>query len=259
MPIFYINLDTRPERRKFMERQFEDLGLVADRIRGTTPAELTDEERNQYCNPNRWYWLSEAQFACSKAHTHAWEALIATGARRGLVLEDDVVLSSDIKSFLEQLPEFDVDVIRIEDTDAPQLNAGLLEQKCAGRGFRRMSSFTWGSAGYVISRTAAQALLASPQLFNYPLDWTLFCTMERPANRLRLLQTDPAVCAQHRNLESHEDEALDQSDNDRRPPPTSFTARVAHVLRITRWRLIHKLEPVLQPHMKRRKVSFRQD
>ena len=122
MLAYYINLDRRPERRASMEARFAALGIEHMRIAALTPADVTEDQRQRYCNPLAYRWQTEGELACSLSHIAAMRAFLATPAPFAVILEDDTILSPALKPFLdrfEQQPP-NVDVLRIE-TDNSRL------------------------------------------------------------------------------------------------------------------------------------------
>jgi glycosyl transferase family 25 len=201
--IYYINLSARTDRRALMERQFGALGLPARRIEAFTPADLSPEQRQRYCNPARLYCLALTELCCTLSHLAALDLLLASGAPHAAVFEDDVVLAPALPLLLGALDEAPAgsDLIRLE-TD----NRGVrLDPEPAGSigGFRLRLAYspTSGTAGYVVTRRGAEAILAAGRVLQVPYDHALFNPYERLAGTLRMRHLDPAVCAQWDRLQ----------------------------------------------------------
>lgn len=259
IPIFYLNIPTREDRRKFMEKQLEQLGLTAQRVRGVEPPALTERDRNLYCDTRNPHHLSEQQLCCSMTHIKAWVQFLETDAARVVIFEDDAVLSARLPAFLDQLPEMSADVIRLESSLRPHLTSDFIETNVAGVGMREFRSTGWGSAGYVISRRGAERVLNSPHRFNNPLDWTLFCPLEAPARNLNLLQTDPALCIQYGYLHPEEDQSIGVSDNTPHLRSGSVVAFMTKLKRDIRWGAVKSLDKLTRPHLKRRLIEYSQN
>ena len=206
LPIFYINLDDRPDRRAFMERQFERLGLDARRMSAVRVSTLGEADLERYCNPQRLHFLTRSQLACTRSHTECWRALLETGAPWGLVHEDDAILSPRLPAFLEAFVASDAaraaDLVQLE-TIARRTRM-LPPIATVGPGFRLrpFRSEIWGTAGYLISADAARRLLARNDIFDRPTDSTLFRPYVAPARDFRLLLADPALCVQVNKVEA---------------------------------------------------------
>jgi GR25 family glycosyltransferase involved in LPS biosynthesis len=198
LPVFYINLASRLDRREFMERQFLELGLKADRVGAISVADLTEAQLDRYCSPARRWSIAAARYACNLSHMKAWEALIASGARRALILEDDAVLSSALPAFLEALDASDdgSDIVRIEKFKGRWLYFGEAEQRIDGVGLRRCFSHDIGAAGYVITASFASRLLGEPIMHKRLVDDVLFLPFSRIGRSIKVRYTDPALCSQ---------------------------------------------------------------
>ena len=55
MRVFFVNLARRPERRAFMERQFDALGLCAERVDAVDGRSMPPEEREKSVSRFRWW------------------------------------------------------------------------------------------------------------------------------------------------------------------------------------------------------------
>ncbi|MFN3846841.1 MAG: glycosyltransferase family 25 protein [Paracoccaceae bacterium] len=95
LPVWMINLDRATDRRARMEAQFDALGLTVTRIAaidGKTeaarivPVADTDRFTALMGRPPL-----AAELGCYLSHLEAWRQLVASDAKVGLVLEDDVV------------------------------------------------------------------------------------------------------------------------------------------------------------------------
>jgi glycosyl transferase family 25 len=198
LPILYINLEQRPDRRAFMEGQFARLGLTATRIAAATPAEVTLDQRDRYCNPRRYRWMSPAAFACSLSHLKALASLLETGAPLGLILEDDAELSSRLPAVLAAMeqspPRFDI--IRIEANPYPVRLQSAVRGSIAGVDLHNAASWAVGSAGYLASRRAATHIAAGDELFRNPVDEALFNPYRPLGRALSIAHCDPGLCIQ---------------------------------------------------------------
>jgi len=199
IPVFYINLAARPDRRAFMESQLGKLGMEAKRIDALTPDDLTEEQRDTYCNPRQLHSMSERQYCCNLSHARAWGALLASRASVGLILEDDVILSASLPRFLvavaTQKPS--LDVIRIETWPAgPKRYRSADYWALPEIGLRECLSWDAGAAGYILERDAALRLIDEPDLHTSLVDTMLFNPFGRVGRSLAVRQTDPGLCIQ---------------------------------------------------------------
>lgn len=196
LPIYFINLVSRPNRRSFMEEQFVQLGLPATRIEAVTKLEISASERAAYSDQRRPVYRSLSELACTKSHQRAWEALADAGAPYGLIFEDDAILSSHLPAFLSEFDPTPYDLVRIETLERRIRLIGSDVARCGDVRLRRSISNNNGSAGYIISREYAARLLRHPEVFAIPVDNLLFEPLVVQRDGVRLVHTDPGLCIQ---------------------------------------------------------------
>ncbi|HWA19706.1 MAG TPA: glycosyltransferase family 25 protein [Devosia sp.] len=203
LPIYYINLDNRPERRDFMEAQFARLGLSATRVSAVTPHGPRPDALAPHVDPRAGHWLTPLVEACGLSHLLCWTMLLAAPGRPdwALVLEDDGVLSTSLPAFLEafgaQAEGTDADIVQLE----VQLlhRARILPARytlASGHRLARFRSTPYGSGAYLISRRAAESLLGRRDLFHQPIDIAMFRPFIGPGRSLRSYLSDPGLCIQ---------------------------------------------------------------
>lgn len=195
LPIYYINLASRPDRRAFMEAQLQALGLSGTRIEAATPADLTDVEKATYCDPNKPRFLGVKELACTRSHERVWQAMIDAGDARALVLEDDAELSPALPGFLAGIVADDTDIVRIE-TAVSRLRVFPPVLTLAGIDLRPFRSTPMGSAGYILKGSAARRLLGHPAFRMRQTDLALYNPFEEPGASMTRLQTVPGLCRQ---------------------------------------------------------------
>jgi glycosyl transferase, family 25 len=202
IPIFYINLAGRTDRRRLMEGQFQALGLAARRIEAVTPAELTPADLARYGDPQRLHWLTPTEISCSLSHLKAMRAFTAGGAPHAVIFEDDVVLSPSLPGFLTAFeaapPAFGL--VKLETFDEPlRLKPGN-EGEIAGVALRRGFGGSSGSAGYIVSRRAAEIILGRDDLCRASADRALFNPHEPLGRHVTMRLADPGLCIQEHRL-----------------------------------------------------------
>ena len=218
MPIFYINLANRPERRAYMEAQFQSLGIAAERIEAVTPADLSAGDRNNYCNPERRRWMTALEFACNRSHQAAWQRLLVLGASHGLILEDDAVLSRSLPKLLAAIDrdEKSPSVLRIETLAREPRRMGPVEREILpGVGLRRCYTRDAGTGGYILTRQAATLLIGRPELNTELIDAVLFNPFTPLAKSLDVLYCDPALSIQQSVLGEEGPEARSDLESSR--------------------------------------------
>jgi glycosyl transferase family 25 len=201
MDLYLINLARRPDRLALMAAQAEKLGLRLTRL------DALDAKEADPARIDRWFQaggplgeIPKGDKCCSLSHRMAWEKLVASGAPYAAVLEDDVVLTEGAAFALggDAWIPHGLDLIKLEHYGPPGQSVLLSDFREAGHGFRlgRMRSRHTGAAAYILSRRAAELLLAIPR-FDLPVDHLLFNPNNSPVfARLQPWQLLPVVARQ---------------------------------------------------------------
>lgn len=109
MEIHVINLKEAVDRRKSIEAQLQKLGLeykMFEAVRGSslTPEQLDElvdmDEVRKYPN-----WLTPNMLGCSLSHMGVYKRMSNSDKEWHFVLEDDVVVDTDLKNILEQIED----------------------------------------------------------------------------------------------------------------------------------------------------------
>ena len=187
-----INVAGQTERMRHMQNSLAALGLPCERIAAVG---LDDAAAFSGLPPDRIH-LSPGELACHCSHVRTWQVIAAGTDAWGLVLEDDVIFSADARAGIDAaLSVGTADLLRIEDGG---LKKAVLSRKGIGAGETGFRLFDYtdgvvGSAAYLLSRDAAQRLVAQPSAYDRPLDRVLF----NPALRdLSVQMLWPAVAIQ---------------------------------------------------------------
>lgn len=190
LPIFYINLDHRRDRRDFIEAGLERLGLSAQRFPAVKPSDLDPAivARSSLVLVHR---------ACTESHLTIWRHMIAHNIQAAVILEDDVQLSASLPEFLRwpALREPWYDVIKLETRlSTVWLASRQARQAPSGVAVRRLMSQHLGTAGYIITLPTVKALLDSPILDAVAIDRVLFSHNDSFLYSYRVFQTQPGLC-----------------------------------------------------------------
>lgn len=199
LPIYYINLATRPDRRDFMEQQLAGLGLSGTRIEAATPADLSAEEIALYCDGRKPRYLRRKELACSRSHERVWQAMVAAGDHRALVLEDDAELSPALPRFLAAVEGYEVDMVRLEAT-GPTIRVLPPVANLAGIDLRPFRSTPMGSAGYIVTGATASKLIGHQAFRERQTDMALYNPFDEPGVSMTRVQAVPGLCQQLGNL-----------------------------------------------------------
>lgn len=178
MDIYLINLARRPDRLAAMVSQAGKLGLSLTRRNARDAKDESDGTLEHWFQQGGPLGeIPRGDKCCSLSHRDAWQALLDSGAPYAAVLEDDVVLKDGAGFVLGGtgwIPK-GIDLIKLEHYGPPGQSVLLSDFVNVGQDFRiaRMHSRHTGAAAYILSRRAAELLLAIPQ-FDLPVDHLLF-------------------------------------------------------------------------------------
>lgn len=180
----YINLDRATERRQFMERQGERLGLALDRFSALSADDIDDARFEALAM--RWERpLTRVEIALLMSHATLWQRAVDTNAPLA-VFEDDAVLSHRLPGFLKQ--------------DLPAYDLINLEYFGRRKFFRRYGSTgeisdvardKAGSAAYVVFPSGARKLLKALERHAAPSDAFIYT-----GGRVEIAQAEPALAIQ---------------------------------------------------------------
>lgn len=191
---FFINLDRVPERCTFMLSEFRKVGLDGAIRFPAVDAKANGSLSRAGFKPgigDRWS-LPKSAIACFESHRAVWQLVMDQGLDAALVLEDDMVLSSELPTALhtivKALSEFDV--VKIDHSPA-QVRFGPILQ-INGLDLRPILQPAPSAGAYVVSRSGLEKLLVRSQNYGDTLDDFLYT----PHNDWRMYQLFPAVAAQ---------------------------------------------------------------
>ena len=198
IPVFYINLATRPDRRAFMERQYARLGIAAERVEAITPAEMPEITRQRQAALPAAERLSPNEIACSLSHRKAWKMMINRTDTCALFMEDDGVLSASLPAILSDpaLLSPDVDAIQFETHRTSALLGRRLPTAMPGIFKHRLMSSSLGGAAYLLTSKFAAELLAHPRIDDVCQDSLIFSRDGALIYERRIFQISPALVFQ---------------------------------------------------------------
>lgn len=207
MRCYYINLARRTDRRATMEDRLTALGLDHERIEALTPAAITAEQRERYCNPAAHAWQSEGELACSLSHLQAMRQFLTTPAPYAAIFEDDAILAPSLPALLEQFEQTapKVDILRLETNKTRMRLLPRGDTKIGEFAMHRLFSTGGAAAGYVISRKGAERVLAGEEVLFDLTDQALFNPYAPLARDLTVRQLVPALVIQEDRLDQHAD------------------------------------------------------
>lgn len=270
LPVYYINLGTRLDRRQFMDEQFARLGIVAERVDAVTTAEVGEARMALHADPADPWAMARVEIACVMSHEKAWRTMLAAAQPHALILEDDVVMGDGLVPFLD--PAFSAglgaDLIKLETMYEP-VRVGRAVRTVAGRfAVRQLLASHMGAAAYIISAGMAKRALADPVLHTMSVDRYFFSRGGPVIPSRGLFQVEPAPAVQLEHYRGDGSAAVAHSDlkQDRgRTRATmrlplryrwrGFRAKATYTLRL----LAHILPDAEARRQKRRTIAFETD
>lgn len=233
--VYYINLSTRPDRRQFMDEQFQRLGIVAERVDAVTAADVAEARMLPHTDPSNPWAMTRVEVACLMSHEATWRRMLNAGHAFALILEDDVVMGDGLTAFLDPAfsADLDADLVKLE-TMYERVRLGRAVRTVAGRfGVHQLLASHMGAAAYIISAGMAGQALADPRLPAMSVDRYLFSRGGPIIPSRGLYQVDPAPAVQ---LEYYRgDKSASAEDSDLKLDRDSHRAAVPHPLGY-RWR-----------------------
>ena len=202
VPVYYINLASRPDRRVFMEDQFAQFGIKAQRVEAVRIDEVPADLIAFHAGPDCFWRSNPGDLACGLSHERAWGMILEAGHSAAIVFEDDAVLTPSILDFLADglLDRVGADLIKLE-TFRIRIQIGTPSVDVGATSLRELCSSQMGAAAYLISREAVIRSLASPMLRELSVDRLLFGRGGPHLLRSRVLQAIPSPCIQLNRIE----------------------------------------------------------
>jgi glycosyl transferase family 25 len=191
MNIYFINIDSRTERKKFIEQQIKKLDLKAERVSAITPDDINIDEFKKKYVVN----ISPPELCCSLSHELIWKKIISENNKYGIVLEDDVLLSKHLKTFISMIEtsKNNFDLLRIETRLEKVRYAAPKFTLSKHFKARKIHDDVAGTAAYIISKSYCEKLLQYPNRFKLALDQVLFYKKSHGELYGNFLQIFPAL------------------------------------------------------------------
>lgn len=161
-------------RREMMQARLAKHGLTPTFIDAVDGRALCENERKQYLDPERSKWLghhmSAGALGCCLAHMKAWQSLLDSGESCALILEDDAVLSDEARPVLDALvskaENFDI-VTLYQHKPRPR---HVIDNLTSSHTLSVVRYNQIGAIAYVMSRNAAERLLAAARPITFEVD-----------------------------------------------------------------------------------------
>ena len=188
LPVYVINLDRRPDRLATITGDLDRLGTSFERVAAI------DARCIEYNGP-----LTKGEAACARSHFVALRLYLDTGHDAAMILEDDVTLSSDIKTLLAGTDWWPHQASLFKlDNPAEKRRKRIMGRACGqtptGRSLHPVMLRQTGAGAYLVNRYAALWILEEGWLLTLPIDRILFdLRLSETARALRPLQVLPAM------------------------------------------------------------------
>lgn len=175
VPVLYINLDTAVDRRLRLESAFKVYGIQEQRLEAVRWARLTPDEQTRFysarLNSKQYHSpMVDGEKGCYASHIEAWRWLLSTDFFCMVVLEDDVCLTPDFLKVVGAVSRLDMSWDMVKLIGRQQEKVAATRDLCPGFeliDYARIPSYT---AGYVVSRSGAEKMLATRIPFGRPID-----------------------------------------------------------------------------------------
>lgn len=196
MPVFYINLARRTERRLFMERQFKILGIRHERVEGIDGQAFSSIDRKRNLDAFRWwcargYGARNGEIGCAMSHQKIYKKMVDENIPCACVLEDDITLGPNFQKMVMAGEQF-----AAESARPMVLNMAPYWQRPASEArspeFARVP-LSFSAGAYMLNLAAAATMLC----LNNPVrssadDWGRWSRL----GGIELYDANPLVCHQ---------------------------------------------------------------
>lgn len=200
--IYFLNLDRHKNRFERLRDQLDNLGLTWKRIAAIDAQQASEEALSEYTNltgpiPR----MGAGARACTAGHFKIWKTFLETDAPVAFILEDDVRVSGVLPAFVKAAASYSnqVDILNFNRQNSKHEQKKLMVSKIhpliddVFEG-KRLLGPHYGTAGYMITRSAAERLYNQLIRTNVPIDHLLFNPNVSSFNRSsRIYQAFPAM------------------------------------------------------------------
>jgi len=196
MQCYLINLDRAPERLKRMQELLDERGIRFERVAAIDGHLLSSDELERYrAQSPTGQIMSIGDIACGATHISILRKIANGENEFGVIMEDDLHLSDDIGDFINStawIPQ-DADVIKMETYFQRTFVDSHGLKTFNNRRLVRLRGRHWGTAFYVIRKSAAQRVLSEFTAGLTCIDQYIF---GEALKYLKVYQIDPAPSIQ---------------------------------------------------------------
>ena len=202
MQVFVVNMAKDMDRREFITRQMDELGLEFEFFTAIVGKDLSLVELRQHYNSlkakrNQCRNLTPSEIGCALSHIGLYRLILERQLPMALILEDDTILSNGIKDVLDRLQTY-------LQTEHPMITLLSPVNKTKGASVHTLGSrhqiysYKRGffTNGYIITRAGARALIK----FLYPVGDVADCWARLQSHRvIDIFVVTPPLALQNRN------------------------------------------------------------
>jgi glycosyl transferase family 25 len=214
MKFFYINLEERTDRKKFIEDQAKKLNIETERVNAI---DKNNPIVKDHLARNLFNGVNASAMACTLSHISAWRKILDQKLEFAIVLEDDAIISPSILATLvgieSSFASSNFDLIRLETSgdkfislSPPQIT---LPNKVKIYKFYSSQS---GTAGYVISSFFIRKIINQSVLYATAIDALFFMPKSNFLNKYNIFQAVPAPIIQTWKLNQKENAKISLSN-----------------------------------------------
>jgi glycosyl transferase, family 25 len=186
IPTFIINLERDAERRDYMRKQLENLGMQAEFVPAVDGRALSPFDRTAYdpAKALRVYGVEmmDSEIGCYLSHYRLYERIVQENINAALILEDDCEISPELPQIVRELvadpvPEWLVvrfDTLR-EKVREPKCRKFMGQRvKTLQHGnLHRLDTHVLGFGAYLIRKDGAVRMLDYGRRIFMPIDQTM--------------------------------------------------------------------------------------
>jgi GR25 family glycosyltransferase involved in LPS biosynthesis len=215
MKVFYINLDERDDRKKFIKSQFDDLKIDGERISAVKKNDaIAISQKNDLK-------LKPSEISITLSHIKCWEEILNQNIEQAIILEDDALLSKNFDAIIKRIEcsNINFDLIRLEVRETNNLLFALPIWKTnSPHQYKLCRCYTkvTGLAGYIISSNFIRKIINSELLFSKPIDLALFGDDSIFFNHYKIYHIKPGLVTQLDQINNMNYSKIQKSDNDKK-------------------------------------------
>ncbi|WP_318012510.1 glycosyltransferase family 25 protein [Mesorhizobium sp. BR1-1-13] len=201
---YVINLDRSPARWDRICQRFTSIRLEFQGIPAVDGSLLHYDDVMAIYQPiPNAATLTSGEVGCFLSHRNCWSEIALGQEPFGCVFEDDVIISSHLPQFIGDdttwIPA-DADIVKIETVLGRVWLDRVVSMLPGNFRLTLLRSLHFGTAGYIISKSAAKRLLKLTERFSDPVDHVMFNPAFGVARGLKTYQILPALCVQSYHL-----------------------------------------------------------